>query len=824
MAIYEAQYVGSRILAWENYTSTATPLSAGNLNKIQATLEGIDTNALNAFNVLDQTKADKDTVNGLVNSVQFNDQTGVFTFGQVGGTSITINTVLEKVPASFAYDTQTGKLVIVNTDGTTVQVDLSTVIQEAEFVDSSTVGWTINADGTVSASVKDGSITDAKIEQHYLALLTTQANAAHTSETNADYYAKLSKSYANGTSNLDDRPTENVDNSYYYSQQSKTSSEDSESWAVGTRNGTDVPSTDPAYENNAKYWAQVSEQMSGQAVFEGATSTHNGFRGLVPDPLIADRNKVLKGDGTWGESEGTQQLQNDLVTTQDNIADVEVSPAVAAHAVDEQIIYNNVLYTVMSAISVGDILIVGTNIVESERIVEQLKPFTGATSQNAGDAGTVPQPHAGDQDKVLFGSGGWGALTKALVGLANVANIDQSKAIKNITRSGTTFTVTCLDNTTFTFNQQDNNTTYLAGTGLTLDGTTFKLSTPVSTANGGTGNTTGYVTAGQKSGTTLGTKATCEGDSTIANGTYSHAEGQGTSANGVGSHAEGGNTTAGRYYSHAEGNSTIASANYSHAEGNSTTASGVGSHAEGCYTIAKVSYQTAIGKYNIENSVDANRFIIGKGSSSSRANSFRVNDSGVYGAGAYSSSGADYAELFEWADGNKNNEDRAGKFVTLDGDKIKFAKPSDDHILGVVSGYPSVIGDVFDDQWQGMFMTDIFGRPIYEEVEVEAEYYEIENPEIGEIEKVEISPAHTEIRQKVNPNYDNTTEYKPRTERPEWDAVGVLGKLVCIDDGTCEINGYAKVSEESIATASDERTKFRVMKRLDESHIQIFIM
>nr|DAX66753.1 MAG TPA: Minor structural protein [Caudoviricetes sp.] len=51
-------------------------------------------------------------------------------------------------------------------------------------------------------------------------------------------------------------------------------------------------------------------------------------------------------------------------------------------------------------------------------------------------------------------------VTKSQVGLGNVANYDQSKAIKSITRSGTTFTATALDGTTFTFTQQDNNTTY----------------------------------------------------------------------------------------------------------------------------------------------------------------------------------------------------------------------------------------------------------------------------------------------------------------------------------------------------------------------------
>lgn len=51
-------------------------------------------------------------------------------------------------------------------------------------------------------------------------------------------------------------------------------------------------------------------------------------------------------------------------------------------------------------------------------------------------------------------------VTKAQVGLGNVANYNQSKAIKSITRSGTTFTATALDGTTFTFTQQDNDTTY----------------------------------------------------------------------------------------------------------------------------------------------------------------------------------------------------------------------------------------------------------------------------------------------------------------------------------------------------------------------------
>ena len=60
-------------------------------------------------------------------------------------------------------------------------------------------------------------------------------------------------------------------------------------------------------------------------------------------------------------------------------------------------------------------------------------------------------------------------VTKSNVGLSNVANIDQSKAIKSITRSGTTFTVTYLDGTTGTFDQQDTDT-WIAMVGATSSG------------------------------------------------------------------------------------------------------------------------------------------------------------------------------------------------------------------------------------------------------------------------------------------------------------------------------------------------------------------
>ena len=321
--------------------------------------------------------------------------------------------------------------------------------------------------------------------------------------------------------------------------------------------------------------------------------------------------------------------------------------------------------------------------------------------------------------------------------------------------------------------------------------------------------------------TASGTCSHAEGSSTTASGTCSHAEGTSTEASGDRSHAEGYRTIASGRYSHAEGENTTASGDGSHAEGYRTTASGSYSHAEGYYTTAS-SYQHVGGKYNSNtigptstSSTAGSIFVLGKGTgSSAKSNAFRVATTGaVYGNGAYNTSGADYAEYFEWKDKNTDNQDRVGLFVTLDGENIRIANSDDDYILGVVSATPSIVGDsYFGDNWHGMYETDIFGRYIIDTVHVEEHI----NEETGET-----IPDHYEERLVLNPEWNHEQKYEAREDRSEWSAIGMLGKLIVIDDGTCEVNRYCKVADNGIATKSDDKSGYRVMARLDDTHIKI---
>ena len=149
-------------------------------------------------------------------------------------------------------------------------------------------------------------------------------------------------------------------------------------------------------------------------------------------------------------------------------------------------------------------------------------------------------------------------------------------------------------------------------------------------SSGGSSNTPFYTIGTRKSGSDIGNFSCAEGTGVTAGGFASHAEGGNTVASGVYSHAEGVNTTASGTDSHAEGSGTTAKSSNAHAEGWNTVAGGLASHAGGCYTKASSAYQTAIGKYNIEDTTSKYLLIVGNGSSdSARSNAFCVNTTGA---------------------------------------------------------------------------------------------------------------------------------------------------------------------------------------------------
>jgi hypothetical protein len=161
--------------------------------------------------------------------------------------------------------------------------------------------------------------------------------------------------------------------------------------------------------------------------------------------------------------------------------------------------------------------------------------------------------------------------------------------------------------------------------------------------------------------------------------------------------------------------------------------------------------------------------------------------------GSFTGGGADYAEYFEWADGNPDNEDRVGVSVKLVGNQIAIAEDGDT-FLGVISGNPSVVGDG-DMGWKKKYLTDDFGRKVLEDYKV-IDWVEIKTvdekekkiPHSYELDKIPEGVTVPEDaiikdmegkegRPVLNPDYSDDFEYIHRKDRPEWDTVGLVGKL-----------------------------------------------
>ena len=149
-------------------------------------------------------------------------------------------------------------------------------------------------------------------------------------------------------------------------------------------------------------------------------------------------------------------------------------------------------------------------------------------------------------------------------------------------------------------------------------------------------------------------------------------------------------------------------------------------------------------------------------------NQFRVSGVGVIYAQNTTVQSADYADMFEWADSNPDDEDRIGLSVVLDGQGgIRIATGADaaEDVVGIVSGTACMVGNAAWSAWDKTFLKDDFGRPTDE----------------------------------PNPDYDESLTYVPRQERKEWAIIGLTGR-VHLRKGSPANPSWRKIRDVSAVT------------------------
>lgn len=258
-------------IVWHNKPDTRSPINESNLNRMDIGLDTVDDRVI----TLDTTKANQTDLLTCVASITFNQSTGILTITLQNGTSTTIDTGLSKLAVNFDYDDDPTsphyeQLILEMKDGTYKYIDLSALINQFEFDNTSTVVFSVDAQtGHISAIVPDGSITESKLQPNFLADCRTEKTQAQAARAGAE----TAESNAEGFT------------------------EDAEAWANGEINGEPVPDTHPAYHNNAKYYKDLANPTTFKALTD--VTTDQNFNGI--DMSGIQDGQTIVFDNTTGE-------------------------------------------------------------------------------------------------------------------------------------------------------------------------------------------------------------------------------------------------------------------------------------------------------------------------------------------------------------------------------------------------------------------------------------------------------------------------------------------------------------------------------------------
>lgn len=192
------QKIYSRI-NWENLPSEKTAVNESNLNKMDLAIDNLDDRVV----AVDASKVDLTKANELVKEILWDESNGTLTVVKMNGSRAIIDTKLEKLAVNFKYDPQTQQLIITLDDGTVQNVDLSALITQYEFLDSDTIAFEI-VGGKVKAIVKNGSITENKLQPNFLADIKVEsAKAVASAKSAGESETKAAKSAADAKDSAD---------------------------------------------------------------------------------------------------------------------------------------------------------------------------------------------------------------------------------------------------------------------------------------------------------------------------------------------------------------------------------------------------------------------------------------------------------------------------------------------------------------------------------------------------------------------------------------------------------------------------------------------
>lgn len=188
---------------------------------------------------------------------------------------------------------------------------------------------------TAAASSAQGAAQAAETASSAASSATSAKTAAESAQEAAQAAEESAASSASSAS-------QDAHNAAQAATAAMQDADDAEAWAVGKRNGTDVPSTDPAYHNNAKYYRdQAQAAAGGEYVSYGAPQSladaqqAQARENINAQPLMATVNITLSAANWTGTASPYTQDVTITGGTATSQADVQADAAAIQQMLDD---------------------------------------------------------------------------------------------------------------------------------------------------------------------------------------------------------------------------------------------------------------------------------------------------------------------------------------------------------------------------------------------------------------------------------------------------------------------------------------------------------
>lgn len=260
---------------------------------LQVALDNVVSDINNRYTKNEVDASIGSNTNSLIANAEYNESTGVFTFTRKDGSSVVIDTVIEKVPASMALVNESDgsvSLVITNQDGSQTKTNVTSLIEDTVINSSDTVNATYVTDAvkkvtTYTLVIKPNSIGLSHIDP----ALTTRFEEAQSAKTAAVEARSVAVAARNIALDAKDKAKTYASNANTYSVNSSVSADESADSALEAKGYAEQAAS---YKNSAELAKVASEKAKDNS--ETYASSANTYSSNASKSATESANSALK--------------------------------------------------------------------------------------------------------------------------------------------------------------------------------------------------------------------------------------------------------------------------------------------------------------------------------------------------------------------------------------------------------------------------------------------------------------------------------------------------------------------------------------------------